>query len=126
MLVRNKLEHKTCSDGMLLPERISPIVMRPVGRDALLLCNLPTSTVRISFAHVLRFFPYPPNNPQAQLKTASPPRTPTLELLSIVDDDLDAKHALAFGINLQSQLAAVQFEDRQIIRSFLDRYFPSG
>ena len=61
MLVRNKLEHKTCSDGMLLPERISPIVMRPVGCDALLLCNLPTSTVRISFAHVLRFFPVAPS-----------------------------------------------------------------
>ena len=43
-----------------------------------------------------------------------------------MDDDLDTKHALAFGINLQSQLAAVQLEDRQIIRRFLDRYFPFG
>jgi hypothetical protein len=53
-------------------------------------------------------------------------RTPTLELLGIVDDDLDAKHALAFGIDLQSQLTAVQLEYRQIIRRFLDRYFPLG
>ena len=53
MLVRNKVEHKTCPDRMLLPERISPIAMRPVGRgDALLLCSLPTSTVRISLPHV--------------------------------------------------------------------------
>jgi hypothetical protein len=44
----------------------------------------------------------------------------------IVDDDLDAKHALAFGMNLQSQLAAAQLEDRQILRRFLDRYFPFG
>jgi hypothetical protein len=43
-----------------------------------------------------------------------------------VDDGLDAKHALAFGINLQSQLAAVQLEYRQIIPRFLDRYFPLG
>jgi hypothetical protein len=38
-----------------------------------------------------------------------------LELLSVVDDNLDAKHALAFGINLQSQLATVQLEYRQIV-----------
>jgi transposase len=31
------------------------------------------------------------------------------------DDDLDAKHAFAFAINLQSQGTAVQLEDRQII-----------
>src|ERR1700692_1236301 len=53
-------------------------------------------------------------------------RTPALELLSMVDDDLDAKHALAFAINLQSQLATVQLDYRQIIRRFLDRYFPLG
>jgi hypothetical protein len=53
-------------------------------------------------------------------------RAPTPEFLGIVDDNLDAKHALAFGIDLQSQLAAVQLEDRQIIRRFLDRYFPLG
>ena len=31
-----------------------------------------------------------------------------------MDDKLDAKHALAFGINLQSQLATVHLEYRQI------------
>jgi hypothetical protein len=30
----------------------------------------------------------------------------TVEFFCIVDDDLDAKYALAFGINLQSQLSA--------------------
>jgi hypothetical protein len=48
------------------------------------------------------------------------------EFLGVVDDGLNAKYPLAFGINLQSQLAAVQLEDRQIIRRFLDRYFPSS
>ena len=51
-------------------------------------------------------------------------RTSTPEYLRIVDHRLDAKYALAFGINLQSQLAAVQLEDRQIIRRSLDRDFP--
>src|SRR5215831_6652211 len=37
-----------------------------------------------------------------------------------------AKDAFAFGIDLQSQLAAVQLEDRQIIHRFLDRDFPFG
>ena len=32
-----------------------------------------------------------------------------------MDDDLDAKHAFAFAINLQSQTATMQLEDRQII-----------
>ena len=50
--------------------------------------------------------------------------TPTAELFRIVDDHLHAKHVFAFGINLQSQLAAAQLEDRQIIRRFLDRDFP--
>src|SRR6516225_8002261 len=45
---------------------------------------------------------------------------------SIVHHDLNAKHAFAFGINLQSQFAAVQLKDRQIIRRFLDGYFPLG
>src|SRR6266446_2336012 len=36
----------------------------------------------------------------------------------------DAKHAFAFGIDLQGQLATVQLEDRQIIRRSLDRDFP--
>src|SRR2546427_6813916 len=38
----------------------------------------------------------------------------------------DAKHAFAFGIDLDGQLAAVQLEDRQIIRRSLDRDFPFG
>ena len=37
---------------------------------------------------------------------------------------LDAKDAFAFGIDLEGQLAAVQLEDRQIIRRSLDRDFP--
>ena len=36
----------------------------------------------------------------------------------------DAKHAFAFGIDLEGQLAAVQLEDRQIIGRSLDRDFP--
>src|ERR1700759_5064065 len=36
----------------------------------------------------------------------------------------DAKHAFAFAIDLQSQLATVQLEDRQIIGRSLDREFP--
>jgi hypothetical protein len=43
-----------------------------------------------------------------------------------VCDGLDAKDAFAFGIDLQSQLATVQFEDRQIIHRSLDRDFPLG
>src|SRR5438132_8094823 len=39
---------------------------------------------------------------------------------------LDAKDAFAFGIDLEGQLAAVQLEDRQIIRRSLDRDFPFG
>jgi hypothetical protein len=35
------------------------------------------------------------------------------------------KYAFAFGIDLQSQLATVQFEDRQIMRRSLDGAFPS-
>src|SRR6516162_5988504 len=45
---------------------------------------------------------------------------------SVVHHDLNAKHAFAFGIDLQSQFAAVQLKDRQIIRRFLDRYLPLG
>src|ERR1700746_3805420 len=40
-------------------------------------------------------------------------------------DGLDAEYTFAFGIDLESQLAAVQLEDRQIIRRSLDRNFPS-
>src|ERR1700730_15954830 len=43
-----------------------------------------------------------------------------------LSNGLDAKHAFAFGIDLQSQLAAVQLEDRQIIRRSLNRDFPFG
>ena len=39
---------------------------------------------------------------------------------------LDTKHAFAFGIDLQSQVATVQLEDCQIIRRSLDRDFPWG
>ena len=53
-------------------------------------------------------------------------RTSAPQFLGVVDHGLDAKYALAFGIDLQSQLAAVQLEDRQIIRRSLDRYFPFG
>jgi hypothetical protein len=41
-----------------------------------------------------------------------------------VRHSLDAKYPFAFGIDLQRQLAAVQPEDRQIVRRFLDRHFP--
>src|SRR5258707_6624981 len=44
----------------------------------------------------------------------------------VMGNDLDAKDAFALGIDLQSQLAAVQLEDRQIIRRSLDRDFPFG
>src|SRR5882762_9871935 len=53
-------------------------------------------------------------------------RPPTIQSLGIVGNGLDAKHAFAFGIDLQTQLAAVQLEDRQIIRRSLDRHFPVG
>jgi hypothetical protein len=44
-------------------------------------------------------------------------RVPALQLLSVVHDNLNAKHALAFGINLQSQFTAVQLKNRQIMPS---------
>ena len=53
-------------------------------------------------------------------------RSSTVQLLGVVSHRLNAKHAFAFGIDLQSQLAAVQLEDRQIIRRSLDRDFPRG
>jgi hypothetical protein len=53
-------------------------------------------------------------------------RSLTVQFQSVVSHRLHAKHAFAFGINLQSQLAAVQLEDRQIIRRSLDRHFPIG
>src|SRR6266446_8160715 len=42
-------------------------------------------------------------------------RTAAVELSRVMGNDLDAKDAFALGIDLQSQLAAVQLEDRQII-----------
>jgi len=53
-------------------------------------------------------------------------RATTVELLRVMSNRFDAKHALAFGIDLERQLAAVQLEDRQIIRRSLDRDFPFG
>jgi hypothetical protein len=47
-------------------------------------------------------------------------------LLGVVSHSLNAKYAFAYGINLQSQLATAQLEDRQIIRRSLDRHFPFG
>jgi hypothetical protein len=52
-------------------------------------------------------------------------RAAAVQLLRIVCDALDAKHAFAFGIDLQSQLATVQLED-QIMHRSLDRDFPLG
>src|SRR5437867_9965747 len=40
-------------------------------------------------------------------------RTSIPQFLRIVDHDFDAKHALAFGIDLQSQPATVQLENRR-------------
>src|SRR3954452_19601439 len=51
---------------------------------------------------------------------------PQLSFARVMGDGLEAKHAFAFGIDLQSQLAAVQLEDRQIIRRSLDCDFPFG
>src|SRR4029077_9297884 len=53
-------------------------------------------------------------------------RATAVELARVMSNRLDAKDAFAFGIDLQSQLAAVQLEDRQIIRRSLDRDFPFG
>jgi hypothetical protein len=53
-------------------------------------------------------------------------QAPTVELSNILSYSLNAKYALAFGIDLQRQLAAVQLEDCQIIRRSLDRDFPFG
>lgn len=41
----------------------------------------------------------------------------------IMDDGLDAKHALAFAVDLGGQLSEVQLEDRQIPERFLDHGF---
>ena len=52
-------------------------------------------------------------------------RTAAVELSRVMGNGLDAKHAFAFGTD-QSQLAAVQPEDRQIIRRSLNRDFAFG
>src|ERR1700732_4305247 len=53
-------------------------------------------------------------------------RATAVELPRIMGNRFDAKHAFAFGIDLEGQLAAVQLEDRQIIGRSLDRDFPFG
>jgi hypothetical protein len=47
----------------------------------------------------------------------------TTEFLGVMDNGLEAKHVFAFGIDLQSQLAEVQLENRQVIRRCLDSDF---
>ena len=47
-----------------------------------------------------------------------------MEYLRIVQDGFDAEYTFAFGIDLQRQIAAMQFEDRQIIRRSLERDLP--
>src|SRR6202043_2018254 len=53
-------------------------------------------------------------------------RATAVQLALCMSNRLDPKDAFAFGIDLQRQLAAVQLEDRQIIRRSLDRDFPFG
>ena len=53
MLVRNKLEHKTCSDGMLLPERISP--MHPPGSVSTSRLQLDPSVMSLKNVTITRF-----------------------------------------------------------------------
>src|SRR3984893_15593970 len=53
-------------------------------------------------------------------------RATAVELARVMSNRLDAKDAFAFAIDLQSQLAAVQLEDRQIIGRSLDRDLPFG
>src|SRR4029077_11697273 len=53
-------------------------------------------------------------------------RPAAVELSRVMGNNLDAKDAFALGIDLQSQLAAVQLEDRQTIRRSLNRDFPFG
>ena len=47
----------------------------------------------------------------------------TTEFLGVMGNGLEAKNVLAFGIGLQSQLAEVQLENRQVIRRCLDADF---
>src|SRR5712664_3059377 len=53
-------------------------------------------------------------------------RPAAVELSRVMGNDLDAKDAIAFGIEIQSQLAEAQLGDRQIIRRSLNRDFPFG
>jgi len=48
------------------------------------------------------------------------------QFFAVVDDDLETKHAFAFGIGLQSQSAEMPLEDRQVIHRCLDDGFESG
>ena len=45
-------------------------------------------------------------------------QAPTVELSDVMSDSLDAKSALAFGIDLQSQLAAMQLCSLKTVRSY--------
>ena len=93
---------------MLLPDTISTIAIRPVGCDALLLCNLPTSTVRISFAHGLRFFPYPPTI--RKLLSLKPPARPSTRVCDTFFD--------AFPTNSGSPL--MRMTNRQNLTAMLE------
>jgi hypothetical protein len=53
-------------------------------------------------------------------------RPSAIQFLDMVRQGLNAKHPFALGIDLPRQLAAMQPEDRQILRRFLDRHFPLG
>jgi hypothetical protein len=69
-----------------------------------------------SFHESLKHAPQPTDDLGEVMQQA-----PTVELSNILSYSLNAKYALAFGIDLQRQLAAVQLEDCQIIRRSLDR-----
>ena len=47
------------------------------------------------------------------------------QILGVMSDCLNAKHAFAFGIDLQSLFAKMYLEDRQIVRRFLDHTLES-
>ena len=49
-----------------------------------------------------------------------------VEFPCVMGNGLDAKHTVAFAIDLEGQLATVQLEDRQIIRRFVDAHFAFG
>ena len=49
----------------------------------------------------------------------------TAQIFGVVNNRLEAKYVLALGVRLESQLAKVQFEDRQVVRRCLDHHFQS-